>query len=137
MDFGNIGKNANTAAVDSNDSGTTPVDTSDDSLPSDTVIQALAKETTREFSQAIDSGDFSDIYENSSPDFQTSYTEIQMRDAFRVFTAQKRRVVPILNRAAGMDAEFSPEPYIRTEKGLSIMVVNGKYPTKPLPVNIE
>lgn len=137
MDLGNIGKNADSGPADTNANRTTTVETSDDSLPSTAVIQALAKETTREFSKAIDSGDFSDIYESSSPDFQTTYTEAQMRDAFKVFTSQKKRVVPILNRAVDMEAQFSPEPYIRTEKGLSILVVNGKYATKPLPVNVE
>ncbi len=130
-------KNTKTDPAETNVDKTTTVETSGDSLPSNTVIQALAKETTREFSKAIDSGDFSDIYANSSADFQTTYTETQMRDAFKVFTSQKKRVVPILNRAVDMEAQFSPEPYIRTEKGLSILVVNGKYATKPLPVNVE
>lgn len=135
FDLGNLASNSSSDRPASN--STSPAATDDDSLPAESVIQSLARETTTEFAQAIKTGDFGEIYENSSSDFQMSYTEQQMKDAFKVFTDQRGRVVPILERAIAMTADFSPAPYIRTEKGLSILVVNGKYATKPLPVNIE
>ena len=46
-------------------------------------------------------------------------------------------MLPILSKATGMDPEFSPSPSLRTEKGLSILVANGKYDTKPVPMRFE
>ncbi|HBE83783.1 MAG: hypothetical protein JNK51_13120 [Blastocatellia bacterium] len=136
LDLGNISSESNSSRTASNDS-TTSDTKADGSLPSESVIQALVRETTTDFARAIDTGDFSSIYEKSSSDFQSTYTEDQMKDAFKTFTNQKSRVVPILERASGMTSEFSPAPYVRTEKGLSILVINGKYPTKPIPVRTE
>ena len=43
----------------------------------------------------------------------------------------------ILSKAVAMDPEYSPEPSIRTQSGQEILVVKGKYATKPLPMTFE
>lgn len=137
LDLGNIGSNSNsTTASNSTSTGDAPFK-SNGQVPSDADVQAIVKSLTADFAEAIDTNDFSDIYENSSMDFQSSYTEEQMKGEFKVFTSQKNRVVPVLEKTSSMTAEFTPAPYVRTEKGLNILVLNGKYATKPVPVNFE
>ncbi len=36
-----------------------------------------------------------------------------------------------------MEPELSPDPYVRTENDLDILVVKGKYATKPVPMTFE
>ena len=133
FDLGNLTKSDN-----SNRTSDDPFKTgSDGDVPSDSVCQSLVKDTTRLFEQAVDSGDFSDLYDNSSTDFQNSYKLDEVATAFKTFTDNKSRVVPILKKALDMDPEFSPSPSIRTEKGLKILVLNGKFDTKPTNVQFE
>lgn len=132
-----LAKNSNSSST-SNSSKDSPFgDDDSDGVPSDAVLQSMVRETTEDFTKAIDTNDFSEIYENASTDFQSTYTQEQMKDVFKTFVTQKRVVMPILNKAAGMSPTFSPTPSIRTENGLSILVINGKYATKPVPVNFE
>ncbi|MBX3245155.1 MAG: hypothetical protein KF685_11950 [Acidobacteria bacterium] len=145
LDFGKTGgderddRSSNTyrTSNDSDADDESDRDSSDGTLPTSSSIDSMIQETMEDFTEAIDTGDFSEIYEKSSPDFQASYTEEEMKKAFNVFTTQKNRVVPILKRTRGMKLETTSEPSVRSEKGLSILVVNGKYSTKPLPVRIE
>lgn len=132
FDLANIAKNANVGST-SDDSDT--AETSE--LPDDRLMKALVKETTADFALAISTGDFSKIYEKSSSDFQSTYTEQEMKDTFKPFMEKKRQVLPILSKAVGMDPEYSADPSIRTESGLSILVTEGKFSTKPLPVTFE
>lgn len=143
MDFGNSGGSGDRPSNTSRTSDDTDTNTyrdtekSDGSMPSEAAIRSLIQETMEDFTQAIDTKDFSEIYEKSSPDFQASYTEESMKNAFKVFTDQKSRVVPILKRTRDMKLEMTSDPRIRTENGLSILVVDGKFSTKPFPVRLE
>ena len=110
---------------------------SDSEMPGDAVLKALVKETTADFAGAISTGDFSRLYNKASKDFQATYTLEQTEDVFKEFVNKKSVVGPILAKAIAMEPQFSPEPSIRTEKGLSILVSNGKYATKPVPTNFE
>lgn len=124
----------------SNSSSDNPFSTSSDSdseMPDDRLLKALVKETTADFAAAISSGDFSKLYEKASTDFKATYTLQQTQDVFKDFVEKKSVVAPILAKAISMEPEFSPAPSIRTEKGLSILVTNGKYATKPVPMNFE
>lgn len=140
FDLANLAVNrdsAPTAANDSPFSDDSIDDTNDGGLPNDSEIKALVKETTSDFALAVEIEDFSIIHAKSSGDFQTSYTADQMKNAFSTFVTQKKRVLPSLNNAAGATPEFSPDPYIRTENGLSILVATGKFASKPFPVRFE
>jgi hypothetical protein len=132
-DLGNLSSNSNSTT--SSNTATEPPDAG--GIPSDTTLQAMIKETTADFAQAVDTNDFHDIYEKSSSDFQTTYTEEQMQKAFKLYVDNKKRVLPSINKVPGSKGEFSPAPSIRTEKGLEILVLNGKFPTKPLAVKFE
>ena len=143
FNFGNLGSTANSSSNTSSNSRNKEVASTDDDdaatgdLPSDSVVESLVKETTSEFSDAVDSGDFNQIHSNASSDFQNTYTVDEMAAAFKSYSEKKSIVVPILNKVAASDAEFSKPPSIRTEKGLKILVANGTFPTKPYNVRFD
>lgn len=105
--------------------------------PSESETEALVKDTTDQFAEAVDTGDFSEIYANASSDFQNTYTLDEMTDAFKSYTDKRSVVVPILNKVGSAEAEFTKPPTIRSEKGLSILVASGKFPTKPYNVRFD
>lgn len=130
----------NSGRTSSNSTKDTPFgdkEDADGTLPPFETIGAMVKETTEDFAKAIDSEDFSDIYSKSSTDFQSTYTESQMKDVFKSFITQKRRVLPSLNNALTADIRFEPVPKIRTEKGLNILVATGNFKSKPTAVKFE
>ena len=133
FDLSNLSKDSNSTST-SNDYET---DTSGDSVPSNSVVEGLVKATTAEFGDAVDSGDFSKLYNNASSDFQTTYTIDQMKTAFKSYTDKKSLVVPVLRKVASSSANFTRQPSIRTEKGLKILVAAGKFPTKPFNVRFD
>lgn len=130
IDFSNIGTNSNRAANASADT-----DTGD--MPGDELLNALVKETTADFAYGISTEDFSKMYSKSSSDFQKTYTADQMKDVFRSTIANKKQLLPLLAKVVSMTPEYSPEPYIRTEQGLPILVAKGSYPTKPVPLKFS
>ena len=136
LDLANIAKNSNSSSTSTNsadDSSTT----SDEDLPSRELIDAMVAETTADFNYSIITNDFSDMYRKASPNFQATYTEQEFKKAFKDFVDKKRMTGPILSKAVSMEPQYSPEPFIRTERGQAILVVNGKYPTKPMPLSFE
>lgn len=137
LDLGNISQSGNSSSTSSNSSSDDTTSASNGEVPSSSTCQAMVHELTSDFTRAVDTNDWSDIYEKASTDFQNTYTEDQMRNAFKVFVDKKRVVKPVLDKTDSMSPDFSPSPYIRTEKGLSILVLNGKFGTKPVPMNFE
>jgi len=132
-DLGNSGIPNSSNSSSTSNSSTTEID----GIPSDSTLQAMVKETTADFAQAIDTNDFGELYEKSSTDFKNTYTEDQMKNVFKTFVDKKRLILPSLNKAGDTTAEFSPAPRIRQEQNLDILVLNGKFPTKPLNVKFE
>ncbi len=122
---------------DDDDSTPTKPNADADGVPSKDEAEAMVKDLTADFTDAIQSGDFSNIYNNASKDFKATYTLDQTSDVFKMFVDKKSLVVPILKKAQGMDAEFTTDPYIRQENGLDILVLNGKFSTKPVPTRFE
>lgn len=108
-----------------------------DGMPDDRLLMAVVKETTADFAYAISTEDFAKMYEKSSEDFKNTYTEEQMEEFFADFMKNKRQLLPILAKLVKSDPEFDGEPYIRKQNGLSILVVNGKYETKPVPLTFN
>jgi hypothetical protein len=134
FDLANLGKNADNSTSNSSSTADT---SSSENMPPRELIDALVAETTADFNYAITTNDFSSMYEKSSPNFQATYTEEEFKNTFKEFVDKKRAVGPILSKAVALDPEYSPEPYMRTEKFTEILVVKGKYPTKPVPMTFE
>lgn len=138
----NCNKSVDLGNTSSNSSSDNPFNSSTSSsdsngVPGDALLNALVKETTADFAAAISAGDFSNMYEKASTDFKSTYSKDQLQDSFKDFIAKKRQVLPILSKAISTDPEFTSAPRIRTEQGLDILVTEGKYTTKPLPVTFN
>lgn len=134
--FGNLGSNSGSSSNTSSD-GPFGGDSDDGDMPDEALLKALVKSTTASFSNAISTEDFSTIYNDASEDFKKTYTEQQMKDVFKDFIAKKRQVLPILAKTVSMEPEFTEKPSIRTQSGLNILTVDGKYATKPLPMKVH
>jgi hypothetical protein len=115
----------------------TGFDDSDSSAPSKDLVDALVKSTTAQFSSAITTEDFSQMYANSSKEFKNSYTEEKMKEVFKVFIDKKDGVTPILLKAISMDPEYDEDPSFQTRQGYKIIAASGKYATSPLPTRFE
>ncbi len=108
-----------------------------DTVPPDAELQALIKETTADFANAIDTEDFTRLHSNASSDFQATYTPAQAKNAFSTFIDKKQAVLPSLRNASSSTASFSKVPSIREEKGLNILVAEGEFDSKPYPVKFQ
>jgi len=108
-----------------------------DTVPPEAELQTLAKETTKDFANAIDTESFANLHGKASTDFQSTYTVEQAKTAFKVFIDRKDEVLPSLENAATTTATFTTPPSIRTEKGLNILVMKGSFKAKPNEVKFE
>ena len=137
LDLGNVSDGGNSGSTTSNTASNDSTFSSNGEVPPLSTSESMVHDLTADFARAIDSNDFSDIYSEASTDFQNTYTQEQMKNVFKTFVDKKRQVKPILDKTGSMSPTFTPSPYIRTEKGLSILVLNGKFATKPVPMNFE
>ncbi len=135
LDLANLAKESNSSSDSdrTNDKRTS----SDDLVPSESVVEGLVKDTTDEFADAVDSEDFEALHSSASSDFQSTYSASEMRTAFKSYIDKKRVVLPILRKVSSASAEFSRPPSIRTEKGLKILMATGKFKTKPYNVRFD
>jgi len=136
LDLGNASSSSNSSSDNPFSNSSTSSDDSD-GVPGDELLNALVKETTADFAAAISSGDFSSMHEKASTDFQNSVSKDSLQSSFKDFIDKKRQVLPILAKAIASNPEYTSPPRIRTEAGLDILVTEGKYATKPLPVTFN
>lgn len=99
--------------------------------PTETEAQTLVKSTMTDFASAIEKGDFKNFRENSSKEFQSQFSDEQVKTTFKSFTDQKELIVPILQEAAKMTPKFTSPPTVREENGYSVLVTNGSFETEP------
>lgn len=107
------------------------------SVPSNAVLQSLVKATIADFANSVQAEDFTLLRDNSSADFKATFTVEQLKEIFWTFIEKKDLVLPGLLNANRSTAAFAPAPYIRTEKGYKILVLNGAFPTRPYRVLFE
>ena len=131
----NLADLANNANSNGRQTGVAAGDEVDDEMPDDRLLMATVRVTTAQFANSISKEDFSEMYEKASPDFKATYTEDQMKEIFKDSIANKRRLLPTLAKLVKMEPELTPAPYLREEQGEKILVVTGKYDTKPIPLN--
>lgn len=136
LDLNNTSSTSNSSSDDPFNSSSTSSDDID-GVPGDALLKALVKETTADFAAAISAGDFTNMYEKASMDFKSTYTKEQLQTSFKDFIDKKRQVLPILAKAVASDPDFTSTPRVRTEQNLDILVTEGKYATKPLPVTFN
>lgn len=130
FDLANLGNSSNSAS----NSTTTQTEAS---VPSNTVVEGLVKDTIEKFAEGVQTGDFTELHEYSSANFQKTYTPEQVAEGFKSYTDKKKFVSPILKKAVALDAEFDRPPSIRKEKGLDILVASGKFKSKPYATRFD
>lgn len=111
--------------------------TSGDSVPSDAVVEGLVKDTIQKFGDAVDSGDFTDLRDYASTDFQSTYSVDEMKSAFKSYTDKKSMVVPLLGKVDSLSPTFKQPASIRSEKGLKILMTEGEFKTKPYKTRFD
>ena len=105
--------------------------------PTEAESQALVKSTLSDFAGAIDKGDFAAFKANASEEFQTQFTDDQLKTSFKSFIDQKEIIVPILRDAATKNAKFASVPAPREEKGNSLLSTDGTVDSEPQAVEVK
>lgn len=124
-------------ANSSNSASNTSTTQTEAAVPSNTVVEGLVKETINKFGEGVQTGDFTELHEYSSSNFQKTYTPEQVAEGFKSYTDKKKFVGPILKKAVALDAEFDRPPTVRKEKGLDILVASGKFKSKPYATRFD
>ena len=112
-------------------------DTSSGDTPSKSEAERLVKASFSGFTDAVSSGDFGNFYSNASADFQSQYSQEQVKSTFQVFVDKKSQALPSLKDVQGSSASFSNGPTIETEKGIKTMVADSEFGSKPNAVKFE
>ncbi len=94
-------------------------------MPPESTTQGLIKTGLTDLAEGVEKGEFKTLRDKASADFQSSFTEAQLKSTFQKYIDQKDVIVPLLKKAAGKDVKFSPAPSMREEKGSYILVANG------------
>ena len=105
--------------------------------PTESEAQALVKSTMSDFADAIDKGDFAAFKANASKEFQSQFTDDQIKTSFQSFITNKAVILPILRDAAKKNATFSPAPTVREEKGYSLLNTKGTIDSEPQAVKVD
>ena len=109
----------------------------DSDMPDDRLLKATVKLTTAEFANAISTEDFAKLHKNASTEFQNQYSVEETKNIFADAIKNKRALLPMLAKLVSMDPEFTEPPSIRREQNRPILVVKGRYDTKPRPLEFE
>ena len=105
-------------------------------IPSSSKLQTLVKTTFLDFSDAVQTEDFSDFHKKTAKVWRDSSTSDEMKEGFKVFTEHKTDY-DFKKAVSPMDATFEPAPAIEKVSGLDALVVKGYYLTKPERANFE
>ena len=90
-------------------------------MPSTEQQNVLVKETLKEFTKGIESGDFSSLRANSSKEFQSAVSAENLKKGFQSIIDKKDSLVPILKSADSKTPQFSNTPEVKQ---------NGAYTTQ-------
>ena len=99
-------------------------------VPSNDKLQTLVKSTFFDFSDGVQSGDFTAFHSKVAKVWRDDSSADQLAEAFKSFVDDKRNY-NFRNAVSSMDAVFAPAPAIEKVAGLNALVVKGYYPTKP------
>ena len=105
-------------------------------IPSDDKLQTLVKTTFMDFSDGVQSGDFSDFHKKIAKVWRDDASPEELKTAFQAFVDDKENY-NFKKAVSGLDATFSPAPSIEKVSGLDALIVKGYYPTKPARANFD
>lgn len=135
FDLANLANSASSNSASNTASNSTF--SADAAIPSNAVVEGLVKETIDIFGEGVQTGDFTELHEYSSSNFQRTYTPEQVAEGFKSYTDKRKFVSPILKKAVALDAEFDRPPTVRKEQGFDILVASGKFKTKPYETRFD
>ena len=102
----------------------------DPDMPSRSEIDATVNSTMKDFTEAVEKGDFADFRNSDcSKDFKNGVSAERFNTIFTDFIRQKKDLVPILSSAADMTPDYSPAPNMSEEKGVKLLNLKGSYAT--------
>ncbi len=105
-------------------------------IPSNDKLQTLVKTTFMDFSDAIQSEDFTDFHKKIAKVWREESSAEKLADGFDSFVEDKENY-NFKKAVSSLDATFSPAPSIEKVSGMDALVVKGYYPTKPARANFE
>ncbi len=105
--------------------------------PTEAEAQTLVKNTMSDFAEAVNKGDFSAFKANTAKEFQTQYTDEQMKTVFKSYIDNKEDAVPLLRAAAKQNAKFTTTPAVGDEQGYSVLPAEGTFDTEPSPLKFK
>ena len=105
-------------------------------IPGNEKLQTLVKTTFLDFSDAIQTGDFTDFHKKVAKVWRDDSSADAFAESFKSFVDDKENY-NFKKAISPMDATFSPAPAIEKVSGLDALVVKGYYPTKPQRANFE
>ena len=100
-------------------------------MPSPEQQNALVKQTLKDFTKAIDSGDFSSIMSGASKEFQSATSADKLKSGMQGMIDNKGVLVPIMQSADSKTPQFSTPPEIKEESSSYTMQYAGSFPTDP------
>ena len=100
-------------------------------MPSTEQQNALVKQTLKESSKGIESGDFSSLRATASKEFQSQVSADKLKNGFQGMIDKKDVLMPILQSADSKTPQFSNTPSILEESSNYTMQLAGSFATDP------
>ena len=101
-------------------------------MPSTEQQNALVKQTLKDFTKSIESGDFSSLRSSASKELQEQVSADKLKSAFGAMIDKKDEMVPILQSADSKTPQFSNTPTVIEEGSYYTTQLKGSFPTDPL-----
>lgn len=98
-------------------------------MPSTEQQNALVKQTLKDFTKSIESGDFSSLISTTSKEFQSQSSADKLKSDFQGMIDKKAVVVPIIQSADSKTPQFSNTPSILEESSNYTTQYTGSFPT--------
>ena len=106
-------------------------------MPSTEQQNASVKQTLKDVTKAIDTGDFSSFRATLTEEFQAQYSEDKLKSTFQGLIDKKGVLLPIMQSADSKTPQFTSPPSIEKEGAYYTMQYKGNFPTDPAKTYIE
>ena len=106
-------------------------------MPSTEQQNALVKQSLKDVTKAIDTGDFSSFRATLTEEFQSAYSEDKLKSTFQGLIDKKGVFLPIMQSADSKTPQFTTPPSIEKEGAYYTMQYKGSFPTDPAKTYFE
>ena len=105
-------------------------------MPSTEQQNVLVKQTLKDVTKAIDTGDFASFRATLSEEFQSAYSEDKLKSTFQGLIDKKAVLLPFMQSADSKTPQFTT-PSIEKEGAYYAMQFKGNFPTVPAKTYFE